>query len=199
LTLKISFLLLFALTFSSGYLHAAMYRYVDSAGVVKVTDQVPVGRRYMTINLRHAAGVPHEPAAYPTETRSRYAAQVHAAARETELEPALIHAVISAESGYNPSARSPAGAVGLMQLMPQTAARYQVKDSLDPAANIRGGTRYLRDLLKMFDNDLSLALAAYNAGEHAVIRHGNRIPPYRETARYVPRVLAYYRKYLTNS
>jgi len=111
------------------------------------------------------------------------------------VDPTLIHAVISVESGYNPSARSSAGAVGLMQLMPGIARRYGVKDRLDPAQNIQGGARYLRDLKVMFGNDLQLVLAAYNAGEDAVMRYGRRIPPFHETAAYVPKVLDYYRKF----
>jgi soluble lytic murein transglycosylase-like protein len=113
------------------------------------------------------------------------------------LESALLHAVISVESRYNPKAVSPAGAAGLMQLMPHTAKRYGVTDALDPRQNLNGGARYLRDLLRLFNNDTSLALAAYNAGENAVKRHGNRIPPYRETQRYVPKVLAFYQRYRT--
>ena len=125
----------------------------------------------------------------------KYSGQVLAAAQETHVDPALIHAVIAVESGYNPSARSSAGAVGLMQLMPGTAKRYGVKDRLDPAQSIRGGARYLRDLKILFDDDLRLVLAAYNAGEEAVMKYGRRIPPYRETAAYVPKVLSYYRKF----
>ena len=97
--------------------------------------------------------------------RKKYHAHIVAAARAFALEPALIHAVISAESGYNPLARSPKGAKGLMQLMPDTAKRYGVDNPLDPEQNIQGGAAYLRDLLKLFGNDLNLALAAYNAGE----------------------------------
>ena len=82
-----------------------------------------------------------------------------------------------------------------MQLMPETARRYGVKDRLDPAQSIHGGARYLRDLKTMFDGDLQLVLAAYNAGEEAVLKHGRRIPPYRETAAYVPKVLEFYRKF----
>ena len=118
---------------------------------------------------------------------------------EAGISPALIHAVISAESGYNPFARSRKGAAGLMQLMPETAKRYGVKNRLDPAQNISGGARYLRDLIRMFNNDVQLAIAAYNAGENAVVRAGNRIPPYSETMTYVPRVMTYYRKYRATS
>jgi soluble lytic murein transglycosylase-like protein len=111
----------------------------------------------------------------------------------------LIQAVISVESGFNAYARSDKGAVGLMQLTPDTAHRYGVTNRLDPAQNIKAGARYLHDLLGMFHNDVRLALAAYNAGEQAVVRHGNRIPPFRETTAYVPRVLAYYKKYRAES
>ena len=111
------------------------------------------------------------------------------------LDPALLHAVVTVESGYNPKALSRRGAVGLMQLMPATAKRYSVSDIWDPKQNLNGGASYLRDLLSMFNNNLSLALAAYNAGEGAVIQHGNRIPPYAETRTYVPSVLQHYRLY----
>jgi soluble lytic murein transglycosylase-like protein len=111
------------------------------------------------------------------------------------IDSALLHAVISVESGYNARAVSPKGASGLMQLMPQTARRYGVANALDPLQNLHGGARYLRDLLALFNSDLPLVLAAYNAGENAVARHGNQIPPYRETVAYVPKVLSYYAQY----
>ena len=123
---------------------------------------------------------------------STYDRHIQAAASENKVDPALIKAVITVESGYNPFARSHAGAVGLMQLMPDTARRYGVTNSLDPAQNIHGGARYLRDLQAMFGNDLRLVLAAYNAGEEAVIKYGRRIPPFRETVEYVPKVLSHY-------
>jgi soluble lytic murein transglycosylase-like protein len=113
------------------------------------------------------------------------------------MDPALVKAVIRAESAFNPKAVSRAGAAGLMQLMPGTAAQYGVYDRFDPAANIDAGTRHLRGLLDMFNNDLMLALAAYNAGEGAVMKYGNTIPPYAETRTYVNRVLSYYRQYRT--
>jgi len=107
----------------------------------------------------------------------------------------LLHAVISVESRYKPDAVSKKGASGLMQLMPGTARHYGVIDALDPVQNINGGAKYLRDMLFLFNGDMSLAVAAYNAGESAVVRHGNRIPPFRETMNYVPKVLNFYREY----
>jgi soluble lytic murein transglycosylase-like protein len=123
-----------------------------------------------------------------------YHDKVLAAAEKSGLEPALIHAVIRVESAYNPAAVSPKGAVGLMQLMPDTAKRYGVKNSRDPAENIRGGTEYLIELKQMFDGNLDLVLAAYNAGEKAVIRYGNTVPRFPETIQYIPRVLAEYER-----
>ena len=108
---------------------------------------------------------------------------------------ALVHAVIATESSYDPNAVSRAGAVGLMQLMPETARRFGVTDRTNPEQNMRGGVQYLSELLRMFNHDVSLALAAYNAGENAVKRYGNRIPPYKETMRYVRKVMAYHKQY----
>lgn len=124
--------------------------------------------------------------------RARYRHLIESAARRHGLSPELLHAVIRAESAYKPDALSHAGACGLMQLMPATARRFRVHDIWDPAANIEGGARYLRLLLDMFDHDLRLALAAYNAGENAVKRYGNEIPPYRETQGYVRKVLQHF-------
>lgn len=123
-----------------------------------------------------------------------YQEQVVEAAKEHRLDPALVHAVIAAESNYNPNALSNKGAVGLMQVMPDTGRRYGVKEKelKQPAQNIRTGAQYLADLIDMFDGDLKLALAGYNAGENAVLRHGRNIPPFAETQAYVPRVLRFY-------
>lgn len=125
------------------------------------------------------------------ERRAHFQALIDSAARQHRLSPELVHAVIRAESAYRPDALSPAGASGLMQLMPGTAKRFKVQDIWDPAQNIQGGTRYLRFLLDLFDSDLRLALAGYNAGENAVKRHGNSIPPFPETQEYVRRVLKF--------
>lgn len=111
-------------------------------------------------------------------------------ARLHDVTPALVAAMVSVESGFNPRAVSPKGAAGAMQLMPATAARYGVTDPGDPAQNIDAGVRHLKDLLVQHQGNVALALAAYNAGQGAVARHGGRIPPYRETMLYVPAVLA---------
>ena len=123
-----------------------------------------------------------------------YAVLVAIAAARNDLPEALLHALIHAESRYDPWALSPKGAAGLMQLMPDTAREMGVENVWDPAANILGGARYLKQLLRLFDNDLSLALAAYNAGPGAVISRGGTIPPFAETRGYVPRVLERYRR-----
>lgn len=127
-----------------------------------------------------------------------YADQIESAARVSRLDPALVHALVSVESGHRQDAVSPKGAIGLMQLMPGTALRYGVKTpGKSSEENLRAGTLYLRDLLDMFQNRLDLALAAYNAGEGAVAKYGNRIPPYRETRNYVPAVLEKYEGWRT--
>ncbi|WP_411850537.1 lytic transglycosylase domain-containing protein [Stenotrophomonas sp. LGBM10] len=116
-----------------------------------------------------------------------FQAEIAAAAREFGVEEAVVRAIIHAESAYNPTALSRAGAQGLMQLMPPTARRFGVTDSYDAAQNIRGGVQYLSWLLKRFNGNLTLAAAGYNAGEGAVDRHGG-VPPYSETQYYVKRV-----------
>ena len=116
-----------------------------------------------------------------------YAKFVQDAAQKHDLDPVVLHAIIEAESGYRPNAVSPRGAMGLMQLMPETAAQYMVENPFDPGANIDAGARYIRRLLDQFG--MKGALAAYNAGPSSVLKFGG-IPPYPETHRYVNRVLA---------
>jgi soluble lytic murein transglycosylase-like protein len=116
------------------------------------------------------------------------------AAQRHQVDEKLVHAVIQTESAYNADATSSAGAVGLMQLMPGTAKQYGVTDRNDPNQNINGGTRYLRYLLDLFNSNMDLAVAAYNAGEHTVMKYHNSIPPYPETRNYVRQVLSLYNR-----
>ena len=121
-----------------------------------------------------------------------FAGLIERAAYQHGVDPWLLHAVIRAESAYNPSAVSSKGAMGLMQLMPGTAARYGVSDPYNAEQNVYGGARYLRDLLGMFGSDVRLAVAAYNAGEGNVQKYGYQVPPFEETRGYVSKVLNYY-------
>ena len=160
-----------------------------------VRYQGPDGRLYFTnLSLPPASGSPGvtRPA---LATRLTAPAPVFSLiqrlAQQYSVDPHLVRAIITVESNFDPRAVSRAGAQGLMQLMPDTAARYRVEDPFDPHANLEGGIRYLRDLLRLFPSDLRHVLAAYNAGEGAVQQYGG-IPPYPETQRYVERVLALY-------
>lgn len=170
---------------------ADIYKYVDANGVVHFTN-TPTSSQYKLYLKERRSSVSRtvtpaaiSPVIGPIISR-------HAAA--FRLEEALVRAVIKAESGYNPRAVSKKGALGLMQLMPDTARLMKVGDPLDVDENIRGGSRYLRLMLDEFNGDLDLALAAYNAGPNAVRRHGG-IPPYEETRTYVNRVKTYMQNY----
>jgi len=166
----------------------ALYSYEDEQGVVHFSDSPRGNARYRKV---WSAPEPRRRRTTPRATGgSAFGHHIDHAATQTGLDPALIRAVIQVESNFDPSARSPKGALGLMQLMPETAARYGVKNPLDPADNLLGGARYLKDLLRQFDDNLELALAAYNAGPGAVMRYQQRIPPYPETQAYVPKVTA---------
>lgn len=201
--LKPRFMLSAVLALCSGFAQADIYRSLDPATPTKYTNMLPAEGRWELYLKEKPAPIRDEPAydqrRFTVDSRSRYASQIQAAAMANNVEAALIRAVISVESGYNPAAVSSAGAVGLMQLMPETAKRYDVTDRHDPEQNIHGGAQYLRDLLRMFDYDLRLTIAAYNAGEQAVMKYGNRIPPYRETLAYVPKVMKFYKRYSAGS
>ena len=135
-----------------------------------------------------ASWTPAKAAAAPVRARE-LTGLIREAALAQDVPPQLLHAVVAVESGFDPKAVSRKGAMGLMQLMPATARRFNVADPFDPRQNLAGGATYLKWLLGKFEGDVELALAAYNAGENAVIRAGFRIPPYDETRAYVPRVL----------
>jgi len=173
---------------------ADVYKFRDANGQILLTDNPRLGRgmallKRFRFSYEHPRSGGHAPALKELKKRIRqYEPLIREAARQFRLAPDLIHAVILAESAYRPQARSPKGAMGLMQLMPATAKRLGVEDPWDPRQNILGGAAYLRWLLDRYQGDLDLAVAAYNAGEGAVDRHGRQIPPYKETRAYVEKV-----------
>jgi len=136
-----------------------------------------------------------EPLPEPLSPTTPFHDIIRAAADRYGVDADLIHCVIAIESNFNPKAISPKNARGLMQLMPQTAAQLGVRDVFDPRENIDAGTRYLKDMLARYDNDLTLALAAYNAGPERVAQFGRRLPPYAETVKYVQRISRSYAKF----
>lgn len=168
---------------------ADIYQYTDARGTITLTN-VPNDPRYKRI-ISEAP----RPRAFISKRELEPVIARHS--RTHRLHPALIRAIIKAESDFDPMAISRAGAVGLMQLMPETAVQMNVQDLYNPDQNIGGGTRYLRQLLDRFNGNLPLALAAYNAGETAVERYQS-LPPFEETRRYVKKVLRYYRTFLFN-
>ncbi len=166
-------------------LEADIYVYRDPrSGVVHFTN-VPVHSRYR----------PLFPSFSHSLEKGSYRLMIWELSRRYGVEPALVQAVVRAESAFNPLARSSKGARGLMQLMPETAARYGVRDPYSPRQNLEGGIRHLRFLLEHFRGNLPLVLAAYNAGVGAVKQYGG-IPPFPETREYIRRVLFYRQAYL---
>ena len=177
-------------------LSANIYKLVDEDGVVHLSDR-PMGEGTVLIvrgNQKVKLDTKHD----FKRNRKRFSPMIEGIASRLRLDKHLVHAVITAESAYDPNAKSVAGAVGLMQLMPATARRYGVTNRYDPGQNVSGGLLYFRDLLFRF-RDVVLALAAYNAGENAVAKYGNQVPPFAETRTYVRRVLRYYREYRRNA
>jgi hypothetical protein len=162
--------------------------------IVAYTEPEPEPARVLApaTTIAKAAQPPSDPLAdYPELQRSKLAGTVVALAREHRLDVRLVLAVMRAESNFDPNARSPKNAQGLMQLLPETAERFAVRNAFDPVQNLRGGMRYLQWLLSYFRGDVTLALAGYNAGERAVDRHRG-VPPYPETLGYVKRIRALY-------
>lgn len=169
---------------------AQIYTYRDAGGMLVLSDRPPAdaGLAVRTFAAANTADAVRVTRPVSRGYKGDYDDLILEHARAQGIRPNLVRAVVQVESGYNPRAISPKGAMGLMQLMPGTAALLGVRRPFDPEENIRGGVLYLRQLLDRFDNNEELALAAYNAGPHAVGRYGNRVPPYRETRDYVRKV-----------
>lgn len=170
---------------AAGTAHAEIYRLKESDGTVHFTN-APTDPRYRGMGF--ASGTSAGWLRLPGGGGSRYAVEIRDAAERYGVPERLVSAVIRVESAFNPRAVSSKGARGLMQLMPETASVLGVRNTFDPYENIDGGVRHLRGLIERFSNNLPLALAAYNAGEKAVVAHRG-IPPYPETRDYVTRVL----------
>lgn len=169
---------------------ADFYRYTDENGVVHITNSPRPGYSWVMGETKSAPAR----TAVKKVPRDKLDELIYISAARHGVDPALVRAVVKAESDYDAGAVSAVGARGLMQLMPETARLMGVDDIHDPEQNIDGGTRYLTRLLDRFDWEVALALAAYNAGEGAVRRHGG-VPPYSETQDFVEKVLGYYRDY----
>ena len=179
----------------AGTANADIYKHVDENGVISFSNtKGSPGTLYVKAAKKKPKVEPFMPSDTSPDRFHRYDAYIRQAAMLYQIPEALVRAVIKVESNYDPRAISPANARGLMQLIPETAERMMVRDIHDPRQNIFGGVRYLRVLANLFNGDLELTIAAYNAGENAVIRHGG-IPPYQETQEYVVKVLGYYRHY----
>jgi hypothetical protein len=178
----------------AGVAQADVFVSVDAKGSYVLSNVHRPGRTYERVIHEPQSSLVSLDQQPQMIARQPYAELVSAAAKANELPAALLHAVIQAESAYDPRAQSAKGAGGLMQLMPDTAREMGVTNVYDPRANIQGGAKYLKRLMTLFDNDIALAVAAYNAGPQAVLSRGGVIPPFAETQRYVPSVLRQYRR-----
>ena len=179
---------------------ASVFKFRDAKGVLHYTDQRPRNRSYTVINVYCPACDPRSPVNWD-RTRlnlTAYEREIADAALRWQVDPALVRAIIHAESAFNPEALSRKGAQGLMQLMPGTAGMYGVTNAFDAQQNIEAGTQHLAGLLTRYKGDVKMAAAAYNAGEGAVQRFGG-VPPYEETQVYVQRVGVLHRRYQSGS
>jgi len=191
-TLVVFFCLFFLTTPSSG----GIYRYVDERGVIHFTNcpRDPKFKLYIRESKEDVGDENHSSSVSYIKDSNQYDSLISELSKRYQVDFALIKAMIRAESGFNPFAVSRKGAKGLMQLMPETASRMNVSNVFNPRENVEGGVRYFKHLLSLFNNDLRLSLAAYNAGEN-VVAELRSIPPYRETVDYVKKVLSYYQSY----
>jgi len=187
-------------SFSISYAYAKslkVYKHVDKEGIIHYSSKKPRVKNFKIINVRcPECGWKSKVNWYNTPLiTNKYEAEIQSAAKKWSIEVALIKAIIHAESSFKADVVSSAGAQGLMQLMPATQKTYSVSDPFSPSQNINAGVAYLKHLLTTYDNNLRLSLAAYNAGETAVKKYDNNVPPYKETENYIKRVKILKKRY----
>jgi soluble lytic murein transglycosylase-like protein len=174
-----------------------VYKHVDKEGIIHYSSKKPNVKNFRILNIRcPECGWKNKVNWHTTPlVKNKFETEIQLAAKKFGLKPSLIKAVIHAESSFKPESISSAGAQGLMQLMPATQKTYSVFNPFNPKQNIQGGSAYLKHLLKKYNNNINLSLAAYNAGETAVKKYDNTVPPYRETENYIKRVKILQKRY----
>ena len=174
-----------------------VYKHIDSNGVIHYSSKKPAVKNFKILNIRCPECSWKNQLDWNTTplVENKFEQEIQAAAKKWDIQPSLLKAIIHAESSFKPDVQSSAGAQGLMQLMPATQKTYKVTNPFDPIQNIHGGSAYLKHLLKKYNNNLKLSLAAYNAGETAVSKYDNNVPPYTETENYIKRVTILEKRY----
>ena len=175
-----------------------VYKHVDGKGVTHYSSKKPEGVNFKILNIRCPECAWKNEVNWKTTPLilNKFELAIQENAKNFNIKPSLIKAIIHAESSFKPGVMSSAGAQGLMQLMPATQKHYAVNDPYNPTQNIKGGTAYLKHLMNKYNNNLKLSLAAYNAGETAVAKYNNSVPPYDETINYIKRVKILQKRYL---
>lgn len=174
-----------------------VYKHVDGNGITHYSSKKPKGVNFKILNIRCPECAWKNKINWHNTPLivGKFEDQILKYSNRNSLEPSLVKAIIHAESSFRADVISSAGAQGLMQLMPATQKTYSVSDPYDPSQNIQGGTAYLKHLLNKYDNNINLSLAAYNAGETAVAKYNNKVPPYDETKNYIKRVNILQKRY----
>lgn len=175
-----------------------VYKHIDSKGVIHYSSKKPKVANFRIINVRcPECGWKSTVNWHNTPLiKNKFENEIQSVAKQFQIKPSLIKAIIHAESSFKPESISSAGAQGLMQLMPATQKTYSVTDPFHPGQNIKAGSAYLKHLLKKYNNNVRLSLAAYNAGETAVAKYNNNVPPYKETENYIKRVNILQKRYV---